>query len=290
MVRRCYPDWAGEPHDWACILIPCHYMSSRIDRSSALPFYAQLKQIIIDEIAAKQLTPGDRFMGDHELSSVYDVSRTVVRQALSELESEGVIDRVKGRGTFIAQQKNDEDLVRSLTGLYRDVVLSGSQLRSKIMRREVGPADESIADTLAIPVGTPVILIERLRFVDDEPWVLTVTRVPFDSAPGLLDDDLRETSLYALLESKYGMVISSGRRTLEAAVASNAQARSLGIAPGSPILVMHSVVFGDDGIPVETFVAYHRADRTRFEMKLGTPPGERAGSAALKILVSRPDE
>jgi GntR family transcriptional regulator len=260
-------------------------MSAKVDRNSPLPFYFQLKQIILAEIAAKNLQPGDRFVGDHELCAMYDVSRTVVRQALSELEAEGVVDRVKGRGTFIAHPKVDEGLVRSLTGLYQDVKERGSTVRSDVRRIEVVAADAAVAAALQLTPGTPVVVIERLRFVDGEPWVLVITHVPADIAPGLADEDLSEQSLYELLESKYLVKITRGKRTVEASVASAALARSLGISPGDAILLLRSVVFGADNLPLETFVAYHRGDRSRFEVELGTVPGEEP--QPMRVLTTR---
>lgn len=249
-------------------------MSAQIDRNSPLPFYFQLKQIIMAEIAAHNLQPGDRFVGDHELCAMYGVSRTVVRQALSELEAEGIIDRVKGRGTFIAHPKVDEGLVRSLTGLYQEVKERGSILHSDVRRIEIVAADDAVAAALQLAPGTPVVVIERLRFVDGEPWVLVITHVPADLAPGLVDEDLTEQSLYQLLESKYRVKITHGKRTVEASVASAALARSLGVSPRDAILILRSVVYGADNRPLETFVAYHRGDRSRFEVELGTVPGE----------------
>jgi GntR family transcriptional regulator len=250
-------------------------MRATVDRSSPLPFYSQLKRIIIDDIAARGLRPGDRFMGDHELCATYNVSRTVVRQALSELEAEGVVERIKGRGTFIATPKTDEGLVQSLTGLYHDVTSRGSRLVSDVRRLEVVPSDDQVAEALSIPVGRRVIVIDRVRYVDGEPWAVVITHVPYEAAPDLLNDDLTEQSLYALLESKYGMRIASGKRTLEASVANAALAKSLQLSPGSAILVLRSVVFDPDGRPVETFVAYHRGDRSRFEVELGEYSGRK---------------
>ncbi|WP_375426129.1 GntR family transcriptional regulator [uncultured Friedmanniella sp.] len=247
-------------------------MSAAIDRSSPLPFYHQLKQILLADLRERQLAPGDRLPGDHDLCAAYDVSRTVVRQALAELETEGVIERVKGRGTFVAPEKTPEHLVQSLTGLYEDVAARGSHLRSEVRRLEQVPADEQIAAQLGLPPGAPVVVLERLRLVDDEPWVLATTYLPADLAPGLLTADLADQSLYALLEHRYGVVLTHGRRGVEAAVASDDLASALAIPPGAPVLVLRSTSYGNasDGAPrpVEVFVAYHRGDRSRFEVVL----------------------
>lgn len=242
-------------------------MASAIDRTSPLPFYYQLKQILLTDLRERDLAPGDRLPGDHELCATFDVSRTVVRQALTELETEGVIVRVKGRGTFVAPQKTSEHLVQSLTGLFEDVAARGSHLRSDVRRQEVVPADEQIASELELQVGAPVVVIERLRFVDDEPWVLVTTYLPYDMAPGLVDDDLTDQSLYALLEQRYDVQLTHGRRGVEAAVAGAALASALAVQAGDPVLVLRSTSHAGER-PVEMFVAYHRGDRSRFEVTL----------------------
>jgi GntR family transcriptional regulator len=257
-------------------------MQQHVSRSSPLPLYYQLKQVLLAEIKRRGLTAGDRVPGDNELCATYNVSRTVVRQALGELEHEGVIERVKGRGTFIAQAKTGEGLVQApLTGLYEDVAARGGHLHSVVRRQEVVPADTQVAAELDLEPGHPVILIERLRLVDEEPWVLTVTHLPQQLAPGLVDDDLADQSLYAVLEGKYGVALAFGRRSVEAASAGAAIAQSLGIRRGGPVLVLRSVTFGPDGRPVETFVAYHRGDRSRFEVELA----RRADRAARPLMV-----
>jgi GntR family transcriptional regulator len=242
-------------------------MTKAIDRASPLPFYHQLKQILLTDLRERNLAAGDRLPGDHELCGTFDVSRTVVRQALAELETEGVIVRVKGRGTFVAPQKTSEHLVQSLTGLYEDVAARGSHLRSEVRRQEVVPADEQIATELGLPSGASVVVIERLRFVDGEPWVLVTTYLPLDVAPGLVEDDLTDQSLYALLENRYDVHLTHGRRGVEAAAASESQAEALAIRPGDPVLVLRSMSHAGER-PVEMFVAYHRGDRSRFEVIL----------------------
>lgn len=256
-------------------------MTSAIDRTSPLPFYHQLKQILLTDLRERELAPGERLPGDHELCATFDVSRTVVRQALSELETEGVIVRVKGRGTFVAPQKTSEHLVQSLTGLYEDVAARGSHLRSVVRRQEEVPADQQIADELEIQPGDPVIVIERLRLVDDEPWVLATTYLPQDVAPALVRDDLTNQSLYALLEHRYDVRLTHGRRGVEAAVAGDALAADLGVEPGDPVLVLRSTSYSG-GRPVEMFVAYHRGDRSRFEVTLNRT---RAADATLEPLM-----
>jgi len=259
-----------------------------IDRDSPLPYYHQLKQLVSTDITARGLVPGDRLPGDHELCGTYDVSRTVVRQALTELEYEGVIERIKGRGTYVAAPKIAEGLVQSLTGLFEDVSARGGHLRSEVRRREVVPADDQVAHALEIAVGDPVVEIERLRFVDGEPWALNVTQLPASIGEPFLLEDLVETSLYELLEQKYGVRLVNGRRSVEAAVANNDIAAALQIPIGAAVLVLRSVSCGEGGVPVERVVAFHRGDRSRFEVELERRHGGGLQPARRPLMVRKP--
>ena len=243
-----------------------------IDRASPLPFYHQLKQLIVADIAAHERQPGDRLLGDRELCETYEVSRTVVRQALSELEVEGVVVRDRGRGTFVAPAPADEGLIASLTGLHEDLAMRGVELRSEVRKIAVVPADDSQATALDLDVGEPVVHIERLRSVGEEPWVFAVTDVPAWAAPGLEHEDLTDRSLYELLEEKYDVELVRGRRVVEATVAGQRLARLLGVRRSDALLVLRSVSVDEQERPVESFVAFHRGDRSRFEVEVRRQP------------------
>lgn len=255
-----------------------------IDRSSAVPYYQQLKEILRADIEQRDLRPGARLPGDHDLCEQYGVSRPVVRQALSELQYEGVLERVKGRGTFVVPQLTSQSLVQSLTGLFDDVAAMGRKLRSEVRTLRVTAADPEVAARLELPAGTAVVQIERLRFVDDEPWVYAISHVPAALAPDLVDQDLEEQSLYALLERRYGQRLTRSRRAVEAHSASPSLARDLGLPRNGPVLKLTNVTYGPDNQPVETFIAYHRGDRSRFEVEVERAPAGRAVPPLVRVL------
>jgi GntR family transcriptional regulator len=258
----------------------------RIDRKSPLPFYHQLKQLVVADIADNQRRPGDRLPGDHALCETYGVSRTVVRQALSELEVEGVVVRDRGRGTFVAPARADEGLIASLTGLHEDLAAKGVALRSQVHKIAVVPADDNQADALGLDVGDPVVHIERLRSVGDEPWVFAVTDVPAWAAPGLEKEDLTDRSLYELLEEEYDVRPVRGRRVVEARIAGQRLARLLGVRRSDPLLVLRSVSVDEEARPVESFVAFHRGDRSRFEVELHRQDAPRRRGNPVMVVVA----
>lgn len=238
-----------------------------IDRQSASPMYEQLRAIIIRSIADGALVPGDLLPGEHGLCEQYGISRTVVRQALAQLEHEGVVERIKGKGTFIARPKTSEGLVHTLVGLYDDVERRGGHVHSDILRRETILAEGEVADALEIVAGTPVVVLERLRHVDGEPWSLSTTWMPTAVGAAIADVDLSEGSLYRALSDK-GIRAARGVRSAEAVIATNVQAALLAVAPGAALLRLRSVSRDAEDVPIEYFVAYHRGDRSRFEFQL----------------------
>lgn len=238
-----------------------------IDRQSAAPMYDQLRQLILGRVAAGDLRPGDVLPGEHQLCRQYGISRTVVRQALAQLEHEGTVERVKGKGTFIARPKTSEHLVHTLVGLYEDVERRGGHVHSTVIRHEQDAADADVAAALEIPPGSPVIVLERLRHVDDEPWSHSTTWMPLDVGRLTLDADLADGSLYRTL-AEHGVRARAGVRSVEATAASHQQALALGLDTGAALLRLRSLSRGDDGRPIEYFVAYHRGDRSRFEFTL----------------------
>lgn len=243
-------------------------LRTTIDRSSPIPYYVQLKEALRAPIEQGIWQPGDQIPGESDLCRLFDVSRTVVRQALNELNFEGLITRIKGKGTFVAEPKISESLIQKLTGFYQDMVDRGHKPVTLVLSQQVVPANAKVAGRLGLGPGALVIDIERLRFVQDEPIVLVTTYLPYALCPRLAQADLSNQSLYAFLEKECGLVIARGRRVIEAVTASEYEAHYLQVAKGAPLILLDSVSYLADGTPIEYYRAFHRGDRSRFEVEL----------------------
>lgn len=243
-------------------------MSHSIDFNSHIPYYAQLIDLIKEQIDQHVWKPGDRIPGEPELCKEYGISRTVVRQALLELEQDGLIVRRKGKGTFVAFPKIGESLAQKLTGFYQDMLERGIQPVTQVLKQELVPANPKIAEFLQIDPGSEVIEVRRLRFVNEEPIQLVYSYLPCALCPKLAEVDLTNRSLYGFLESECGLFISHGRRFIEAMLAPEAEARLLRVERGAPLIMLESIAYLEDGRPVEYYKAFHRGDRSRFEIEL----------------------
>jgi GntR family transcriptional regulator len=261
-----------------------------IDRASPVPLYHQVKEVISWQIATGALRPGHQLPGEHELCKRYAVSRTVIRQALSELGYEGLIDKQHGKGTFVARTKVAQGLLSGLAGMADDAAQRGRTLESKVLTLREAPAAAWIAEKLQLEPGEPIVELERQRLVDGQPWVLVFNYLPLELFPGFVDRDLSGgESLYRIIREDYRLPIIAGTRRVEAAVADEHEAPILGIRPGDPVVVLRSLSFTGGMRPVEYFVAHHRGDRTAFEVSLAATEAGRHVTRASELIHLTPE-
>jgi GntR family transcriptional regulator len=245
-----------------------HSLNTQINRDSYVPLYIQVIDSLIDFIEVNKFSAGYQIPGEAEMCRSFDVSRTVIRQALKELEYKGLIYRTKGLGTFVSEPKIRENLFQELTGFYQDMEAKGHQPQSNVLKQEKVPATKKIAAYLEIEEGMPVIQIDRLRFLNQEPIAFVTTYLPFALVPELVEIDLSNQSLYAYLEKVHGIQIARGKRFLEAVPANQLEAELLEVDIGSPLILLNSISYLSDDMPLEYYHAVHRGDRSRFEVDL----------------------
>lgn len=239
-----------------------------VDRHNPIPFYLQVIDALHEEMRSGVLTPGMQLPGELELCAKFNVSRTVIRQALNELDREGLVMREKGRGTFVAPLKIKEKFFQKLTGFYQDMVDQGYMPVTKVLRQRVTTAPAKVAEKLRISTQDEVIEIERLRFIEGEPLVYVLSYLPHARVPHLVTTDLSNQSLYEYLEHQCGIFITRGTRSIEVALATKKEADLLAIKKNAPLIVLDSISYEADDTPVEYYHALHRGDRSRFEVEL----------------------
>lgn len=241
---------------------------SAIDFDSPIAYYIQLQRILQHHIELGTYPSGGKLPSEPTLCRTFNISRTVVRQALQELERDGLIYKRKGKGTFVAEAKITESLVQKLTGFYTDMVEQGYEPTTKILLQTVLPASSKIASRLQIKPGTDVIVIERVRSVKKTPIVHVVTYLIYDKCKQAAAADLTTRSLYELLEVDCGLKITRGRRSIGANLATGKIAEHLHVPPRTPLILLESVSYLADGSPIEFYRAYHRGDKSKFRVEL----------------------
>lgn len=247
-------------------------LPGKIDRSSPIPYYYQLQEILRSWIQNNQLPPHTRIPSEAELGDQFDVSRTVIRQALRGLEREGLIYRLKGSGSFVAQPKLRQQ-ISQLTSFTEDMRARGVEPGSEVLRKEMVPAVEFVAGRLGTAASEPVFLLKRIRYADEEPLAIESVYVGFEGCEVLVEEDFENQSLYGTLATRCGIRPYQAEQELEAAVVRPQEADWLGIERGAPVMVIHRVTADSDLEPFEFVKAVYRGDKYSFVAKLRVEPG-----------------
>ena len=227
-----------------------------VDRHSALPLWAQVLGDLRRRLASGEFRL--RFPGDDELTAQYGVSRHTVREAVRRLQAEGVVERGRGRGTFVRDQVIEQPL-GALYSLFRSVEEQGFVQRS-IVRRLEERRDPEAAKVLGRSPGEPLVYLERLRLADDVPIVLDCSWLPAALARPLLEVDFTRTALYRDLHVRCGIWPDAGWERIRPVLPDPQQRRLLGLAAQTPALAIERLATWQT-MPVEWRHGLVRADR-----------------------------
>jgi GntR family transcriptional regulator len=234
-----------------------------------IPKYYKLKELLVE--LTQSLNPGSPLPPERALAETYGTSRTTVRQALAELVVEGRLQRIQGKGTFVAKPKVAQEL--QLVSYTEDMRHHGLHPETRILDIGYEAADEQLAALLGIRPGGRVLRIHRLRLADGEPMSIDTSHLPARRFPGLRRELPRHRSLYETLASAYNVHLAEAEETIETVLATPHDAQLLGVDVGLPLLLLSRHALDNTGEPVEWAQSLYRGDRYKFTTRLQRHPG-----------------
>jgi GntR family transcriptional regulator len=224
----------------------------------------QLQEILEGVIAS--LEPGALLPSERLLMERYGVARGTAVQAIEALVARGLVYRVQGSGTFVAEPKFRQPL--TLTSFTEDMRARGMTPGSVVRSQAIVPASEVVARHLALVPGTPVVHLERVRTADGEPMALERTHLPAQRLPGLEDADLTDASLYELLEGTWGVRVAEADQWASVVRVTEDEAGLLHVSAEQPALLFQRVTRDPAGTPVEYVRSLYRGDRYEVHTRL----------------------
>lgn len=242
-----------------------------LDREAPLPLYVQLRDALLREVREGGLGPGDRFPSEAEIRGRYAVSRATVRQALADLEADGVVRRVQGLGTFVSTPKiRHHTLLASFSEL---ATSQGFHPTHRVLESAAAEPPAEVAAELGLPPGGRCRFLRRLLLADGGAVGLAETWLPLAALGGhddLLDmERLGEGSLYEVLRSApIGLVLDHGAETISPGLAGAETAALLDCEPGAPVLLVRRLTFAPGGEPVELTRLLFVGDRYEYRAEL----------------------
>jgi GntR family transcriptional regulator len=228
------------------------------------PKGAQLQEILESFIAALQ--PGSVLPSERVLARRYGVARATVTQALDGLATKGLVYRIHGSGTFVAEPKFLQP--ETLTSFTEDMRARGMSPGSVVLSQRVLPAGALVARHLELVAGAPVVNVHRVRTADGEPMAVEHTYLPASRFPGLEEVDLADRSLYQTLAAGWGVPVAVADQWVSVARLSADDARVLRVPAGLPALLFQRVTRDGGGTIIEYVRALYRGDRYEVHTRL----------------------
>lgn len=210
-----------------------------LSKAKALPLYLQLYGILRGRMLSGEWEAGAVVPPESELMEAFGVSRITVRAALDQLVHDGLVERHRGRGSFVREVPLES---RScMTSFTESTLASGRRPTARMVAVRRGTA--AALDLTAAPfaVDEPLVLIERVRLIDDEPAALMRSAIPARLVPGLSEesfaDEGREQSLLYVLERRFGLPLDTGEETIVPTAITSPYAEALGLEPGRAVVM-----------------------------------------------------
>ena len=224
------------------------------------PRYQQLKDMIIGRISSGELRPSDRVPSENELVQSMSVSRMTANRALRELGNEGYVERVTGRGTFVADFRARSHVLE-VHNIADEIALRGHSHSCEVLRQSRQHARGEIAQALQIEQGTDVFHLLLVHCENGLPIQVEDRHIVADFAPDCLQQDFRDITPSAYLTNI--SPLAEAEQTVRASKPNSAVREQLAMGEDEPALVVIRRTWSH-GRPV-TFARLHHPG-SRFEL------------------------
>ena len=234
----------------------------KLNYDSFMPLYHQLKEIFLEKIENEELIEGDMIPSENELQQIYDVSRATVRNAIQLLVNEGLMQKKKGKGTFVKRRKIEErlPLLKSFTE-----EMIGRDASKKVISAKYIKASPAIIAHMGLSSSESVFSLKRLLVVDNKPLGILHSYIPAKYKLSIEEDYTK--SLYRILEKK-GVRLKEAEQTIESLMSNPEQTRLLKQKVPIPILVIRRLAYSISGEVVEYVKGAYHGDRYRYNCRL----------------------
>ena len=241
-----------------------------VDPSNPIPKYLQISSWLKELIQAGRYKEGERLPSEIELSKMCEVNRNTLRQAISELTTEGILRKEKGMGTFVLSSKPValKHKLERISSFRDDLNEIGFKENTVILKKDIEDAPVHVAKALILGANSKVIAVSRLRMGDDMPLIYEESYLPREMFNGILGMDLTG-SMYKILSERFGTVLTRCEQTIRATNLNLTIAKLFNLPDNSAGLYMESVTYNESNIPIEVLCSYYRGDKYIFEVELG---------------------
>lgn len=230
------------------------------------PTMESIIEKIEQHIQENDLSGGDKLPSERDLSDMWGINRITLRAAIKELVNEGILYSIQGSGTYVSEKKIVRNLYRfsSFSQAMKD---AGAEVESRLLSTEIIGSNKKLSKLFKVLLGTEILVIKRLRFVNGKPLAIEISYIPYEYCKGLedLEEELQQGSLYRILEDKYGIKLVEGEQRIDITYITEEESELLELEPSEPALYLEGPALGENGQIFEFSKSVTRWDRCRFE-------------------------
>ena len=228
------------------------------------PAYLHIRDTIKEDIDDGIWAIGDRLPSERDLADQFKVSRMTLRQAVTLLVEEGILERRIGSGTYVASRRVQEKM-RGTTSFTEIIQSQGKKPSTRVISYQRKMASQTEIERLCLHKNDYVIKMERIRYADKLPVVFEETYIPEKLIKSFQQKDITEHFFKTLIENGYE--IGKSQQTIYAKNASERVATYLGIPKNHAILALTQVSYFTDGRPFEYVKSQYVGDRFEFYLE-----------------------
>lgn len=244
--------------------------NKRASHTELLPptsLYGRIRDELRAQIVAGIYPPHARLPSESELMAQYGVSRITVRNALAELEKEGILFKLAGKGVFASKPKSVQSLGR-LQGFAEAMAGLDHEIFNDLIAVTTLPANAEVARRLQLAEHEPVTELQRVRYINREPVSFDITYVCAHIGTRLAREDLATRDIFLILENDYGIALGFADLTIDALLADAKTAKALQINLGDPLLRIARLTHTAAGEPLDFEYLFCRVDNFQFRLRV----------------------
>jgi GntR family transcriptional regulator len=231
------------------------------------PKYIRVRDWLMNRILSLNLKQGDKLPSENDLTRQLEASRVTVRRALETLRAEGVVESQRGKGWFLRRVRAVQNLGQ-LQGFGETLAPTGMRVSSRVLELGECVAPEAVSNALAVPLGTEVVRIARLRIAGTRVMSYDLSYFPLEIGRQLVREDLTRHDIFVLFENVLGLRLGFADLTIEVVPAEVEPAERLKVAAETAIFKLTRLTYDSRGVPVDFEYIYGPPDAHQFTIRV----------------------
>lgn len=236
-----------------------------MESMSRAPKYVQVKEEIRRKILSKEWVDGCRIPVEAEFCEMFGVSRITVRKALEELQAEGYLIKIQGKGTFVQNQGHEQHLSKFYS-FREELRKRGVEEEAVVLEVCIVDAPDDIAAKLEMEPGQSVFRIHRVRRTEQGPYAIETSYIPYHLCRWITKQKIHEDGLYRTL-AKYGVIVNAAKETFRAINVNKEQSNLLDVRIDAAAIALTRTAYSGSQV-VEYCICVVRGDFFRFTVEL----------------------